>query len=99
VLVGFELFVRPALLALQGTANPGPRYERGVLGSQLARNPARDELVRARIQGKSEGPIVEPLAGRESHMIARAAAADALILIPRGNGDLSMGEPVEFLRI
>jgi hypothetical protein len=32
-------------------------------------------------------------------MIARAAAADALVLIPRGNGDLSAGEAVEFLRI
>jgi molybdopterin biosynthesis enzyme len=32
-------------------------------------------------------------------MIARAAGADALVLIPRGNGDLDAGEPVEFLRI
>jgi molybdopterin molybdotransferase len=99
VLVGFELFVRPALLALQGSAEPGPLFERGVLGSELTRNPARDELVRARVRRRSEGPVVEPLAGRESHMIARAAGADALVLIPRGNGDLSAGEPVEFLRI
>ena len=31
-------------------------------------------------------------------MIARAAAADALVLIPRGDGDLAAGERVEFLR-
>ena len=99
VLVGFELFVRPALLALQGAAEPGPLFERGLLGSEVTRNPARDELVRARVRRRSEGPVVEPLAGRESHMIARAAGADALVLIPRGNGDLSAGEPVEFLRI
>jgi molybdopterin molybdotransferase len=99
VLVGFELFVRPALLALQGSVDPGPRFERGVLGSQLARNPVRDELVRARVQRRSEGPVVEPLAGRESHMIVRAAGADALVLIPRGDGALAGGEPVEFLRI
>jgi molybdopterin molybdotransferase len=99
VLVGFELFVRPALLALQGSADPGPRFERGVLGSQLRRNPVRDELVRARVQRPSGGPVVEPLAGRESHMIARAAGADALVLIPRGNGDVAAGEPVEFLRL
>ena len=30
-LVGFELFVRPALLALQGAADPLPRFERGRL--------------------------------------------------------------------
>jgi len=99
VLVGFELFVRPALLALQGSSDPGPVFERGVLGSQLTRNPARDELVRARIRRLSDGPVLDPLAGRESHMIARAAGADALALVPRGNGDLSAGEPVEFLRI
>jgi len=99
VLVGFELFVRPALLALQGSAEPGPRFERGVLGSQLTRNSVRDELVRARVQPGSDGPVVEPLAGRESHMIARAAGADALILIPRGNGDLGAGQAVEYLRL
>jgi len=99
VLVGFELFVRPALLALQGSAEPGPRFERGVLGSQLTRNFVRDELVRARVQPGSDGPVVEPLAGRESHMIARAAGADALILIPRGNGDLGAGQAVEYLRL
>ncbi len=99
VLVGFELFVRPALLALQGSSDPGPRFERGVLGSRLSRNPGRDELVRARVRRPSEGPVLEPLAGRESHMIARAAGADALVLIRRGEGELAAGEPVEFLRI
>ena len=49
VLVGFELFVRPALLALQGVRDPLPRFERGVLGASLKRNPGRDELVRARL--------------------------------------------------
>ena len=99
VLVGFELLVRPALMALQGSAEPGPRFERGVLGSQLNRNAVRDELVRARVRQTSDGPVLEPLAGRESHMIARAAGADALVRVPRGNGGLGAGETVEFLRI
>jgi molybdopterin molybdotransferase len=99
VLVGFELFVRPALLALQGAADPLPRFEHGTLGSVLKRNPGRDELVRARIRRDSTGPVVEPLAGRESHMIARAAGADALVLVPRGDGGLAAGDPVEFLRL
>jgi molybdopterin molybdotransferase len=99
VLVGFELFVRPALLALQGAADPLPLFEHGTLGSALRRNPGRDELVRARIRRESEGPVVEPLAGRESHMIARAAGADALVLVPYGDGGLAAGDPVEFLRL
>ena len=99
VLVGFELFVRPALLALQGVSDPLPRFERGALASALERNPGRDEFVRARLTAGADGTVVEPLAGRESHMIARAAGADALVLVARGEGELSEGEPVDYLRL
>jgi molybdopterin molybdotransferase len=99
VLVGFELFVRPALSALQGLANPLPRYERGRLAAALEPNPGRDELVRARLSSDGEGPVLEPLSGRESHMIVRAAAADALVLVRRGDQALPAGSPVDFLRL
>jgi molybdopterin molybdotransferase len=99
VLVGFELFVRPALLALQGVSEPLPRFERGMLGSALRRSPGRDELVRARLVSGAEGVVVQPLAGRESHMIARAAGADALVFVARGDGSLPEGDLVEFLRL
>ncbi len=98
-LVGFELFVRPALLALQGAADPLPRFERGRLACGLEPNAHRDELVRARLLPADDGPVLEPLAGRESHMIVRAAAAEALVLVPMGERGLAPGDPVEFLRI
>src|ERR1700730_15204199 len=83
-LVGLELFVRPALRAFQGLADPLPRIERGALAAPLRRTPGRDELARARTR-RSEGRVeLEPLSGQESHMIVRAAAADALVLVPRG---------------
>ena len=99
VLVGFELFVRPAVLALQGVTQPRPRFERGRLGGELERNPGRDELVRGRLGFDDEGPIVELLPGRESHMIARAALADVLVLVRRGEDRLQPGDPVEYLRL
>jgi molybdopterin molybdotransferase len=99
VLVGFELFVRPAVLALQGVAQPLPRFERGRLGGELEPNPVRDELVRSRLDFDQDGPVVEPLPGRESHMIARAALADALVLVRRGEDRLRPGDSVEFLRL
>jgi molybdopterin molybdotransferase len=99
VLVGFELFVRPALLALQGVSDPRPRFERGTLKSALKRNPGRDELVRARLAPGPDGLVVDPLPGRESHMIARAAGADALAFVARGDESLAEGDAVEFLRI
>jgi molybdopterin molybdotransferase len=98
-LVSVELFVRPALLALQGAARPGPRYESARLASSLRRNENRDELVRARTREESGEVVLEPLKGQESHMIARAAAADALVLVPAGAGELSAGERVRYLRL
>jgi molybdopterin molybdotransferase len=99
-LVAFELFVRPAVLALQGLADPLPRFEPGRLGAALRRNPERDELVRARTSADGgEARELEPLTGQESHMIARAAAADALVLVPRGDGELPAGSAVRYLRL
>ena len=98
-LVAVELFVRPALMALQGAARPGPRYESARLASALRRNAARDELVRARTRDDADETVLEPLTGQESHMIARAAAADALVLVPAGAGELSAGELVRYLRL
>jgi molybdopterin molybdotransferase len=98
-LVGVELFVRPALLALQGANDPEPAYETARLASPLRRNAARDELARARIRRDQEGTLLEPVTGQESHMIARAAAADALVLVPSGEGELAAGERVSYLRL
>jgi molybdopterin molybdotransferase len=99
-LVGFELFVRPAVLALQGQADPLPRFEPGCLAAAAKRNPIRDQLVRARTRAGSDGGVeLEPLAGQESHMIARAAGADALVFLPRGEGELAAGSPVRYLRL
>jgi molybdopterin molybdotransferase len=98
-LVGFELFVRPAIRALQGVPEPLPRYDRGRLGAARRRNRQRDELLRARIRRSTGGAVLEPLGGQESHMIARSASADALVLIPRGDGEIAEGEPVDYLRL
>jgi molybdopterin molybdotransferase len=100
-LVGFELFVRPALLALQGHGDPLPRFVPGRLAAAARQNDARDQLLRARMRTDSDdgAVLLEPLAGQESHMIARAAGADALVLLPRGEGELAAGSPVRYLRL
>lgn len=97
-LVAVELFVRPALLALQGASSPGPRWETGRLAGPIRRNGARDELVRAR-RAREDSALLEPLGGQESHMIARAAGADALVLVPAGEGELAVGEQARFLAL
>ena len=98
-LVGFMLFVEPAIRALQGVPDPLPRFDRGRLVAARRRNSERDELVRARLRRSEDGPLLEPLTGQESHMIARSAAADALVFVPRGDGELSDGASVDYLRL
>jgi molybdopterin molybdotransferase len=98
-LVGFELFVRPALLALQGAADPGPRFRPAVLGAAVRRSTERDALVRARTRVDADTLVVEPLRGQESHMIVRSSAADALVLVPRGEGELPAGAAVSYVPV
>ncbi len=98
-LVGFELFVRPALLALQGAAEPGPPFRPGRLAHSVARNGKRDSLVRARSSVEGDAVVLEPLGKQASHMIAQAATADTLVLVPRGEGELEAGSPVSYLML
>ena len=91
-LVGFELFVRPAVLALQGAADPRPALPaRHARRAACGATPARDDLVRARSRRDGAALVLDPLTGQDSHMIVRAAGADALVLVPRGEGELAAG--------
>jgi molybdopterin molybdotransferase len=94
-LVSSVLFVLPALRALQGERDPGPRYERGVLAGPIEPDPRRDELVRARLTPDG----LAPLSGQDSHMIVRAAEANAMVYVPTGAGELPAGTSVRFLRL
>jgi molybdopterin molybdotransferase len=99
VLVTFELFVRPAVNALLGLPDPEPHYRQGVLASALRRNRERDEYVRARSRRDGQDVVLEPIEGQESHMIARAGRADALIAVEAGEGELDAGAPVRYLAL
>jgi molybdopterin molybdotransferase len=98
-LVGALLFVRPAVMALQGLADPRPELETGRTSAALRRNGARDEFLRARRQFDDDGVVLEPVSGQESHMIVRAALADALVHVPRGSGEIPAGAPVRYLAL
>ena len=90
-LVCFELFVRPAVLALQGAASPGRRSRRAARRAPFGATPSGTSSCARGLRVDGERVVLEPLTGQESHMIARAAAADALVLAPRGDGELAAG--------
>jgi molybdopterin molybdotransferase len=96
-LVGFELFVRPALLAMQHASEPGPVFLPGRLAQARRRSSERDELARANVRLDGDAVLLELLSGQESHMIARSAQADALALIELGDGEAAAGDAVRYL--
>jgi molybdopterin molybdotransferase len=98
-LVACALFVLPAVEALQGAADPGPRLEWGRLAGPVRRDPSRDVFLRALAQTSMRGVELAPVSGQDSHMIARAAGANALALARRGDGLCPAGSRVEFLRL
>jgi len=89
-MVTFLLFARPALDALQGLPAP-PVRTRAVLTEAVARVGEREDCVRVRLVGDR----ATPTGPQGSHMLSSMLGADALAIIPRGEGDLPAGAAVE----
>jgi molybdopterin molybdotransferase len=98
-LVGALVFVATGLRALQGDAAPLPRYALGVTEGVFRRNPQRDEFVRAARVAGADDVLLRAISGQDSHMIARAAVADALVHVARGEGEMPEGSTVRFLAL
>jgi molybdopterin molybdotransferase len=98
-LVGALVFVSTGIRAAQAARDPGPRYALGVVQGPLRRNPQRDEFLRATRLERGEDVVLEAISGQESHMIARAARADALVHVPRGEGEIAPGSLARFLAL
>ncbi|WP_127533369.1 molybdopterin molybdotransferase MoeA [Paenibacillus kobensis] len=97
--VGFELFVRPALLALQGESKPLPRVVQARLASGFDKGSPHDRYVRVSLRDSQGYRIAEPLGFAKSSMMVSIPAADGLALIPSGSAGAAAGETVDILLI
>jgi molybdopterin molybdotransferase len=97
VLVTFELFVRPAVNALLGLPQPLPELRHGVLGASITRNAQREEYVRGVVRRDGDATVIDPLAGRESHLIVSAGRADTLVQVEAGTGEMSAGDEIRYI--
>jgi molybdopterin molybdotransferase len=93
-MVTFHLFGRPALRALQG-ADPDEVRATAVLDEPVARSPGREQAVRCRLRASEDGWHAAPTGEQGSHVLTSMLGADALALIPHGEGDVPAGERVE----
>jgi molybdopterin molybdotransferase len=89
-MVCFLLFARPALRAMQGAPVP-PARARAVLGAPVARQRGREEAVRVRID---DGRVL-PTGPQGSHQLHSMLGAQALAIVPRGEGEMPAGAEVE----
>ncbi|GEJ59168.1 molybdopterin molybdotransferase MoeA [Anaeromyxobacter diazotrophicus] len=90
-LVAFEVFARPALLALAGAAR---RFRRALalpLAEPAGGRPGRARFLWAAVEDDGR---VRPI-GRDAAQVRGPALADALVRLPEATGELPAGAPVE----
>jgi molybdopterin molybdotransferase len=92
--VTFSLFVAPALARLQGAPPPRPPRADALLGSEVRRNPRREQAIRVRLEDSSTGLLAFPNGPQGSHILTSLLGADALAMIPPGEGHLPVGTKV-----
>lgn len=98
--VSFELFARPALRVLAGHRDPFRPRTWAVATEPFPRRPdGKIHLVRAVATPSDDGRLhVRSAGGQGSHMLAALAAANALALLPDGEG-FREGDRVEVMRL
>lgn len=96
-LVGFELFVRPAILKLQGRTDlERPRLS--AITEESLQNPPHLEQYFRGIARRDGGRIVVRLTGDQgSHVLRSMADANCLLVVPRGTSEVAAGMPVEII--
>ncbi|MCA0757803.1 molybdopterin molybdotransferase MoeA [Paenibacillus sp. N4] len=98
--VGFELFVRPALLRLQGTTEALPQTVTAELLNDVSKPSPHTRYIRTKLINKKDGRLyADPLAFNKSSMMASIADSDGLAVIPSGSRGAEAGELIEVILI
>jgi molybdopterin molybdotransferase len=93
--VSFQVFVRPAIGALQAYGGLGLELTRAELTGPLRSPPGRRSFLRGVLDG-ARGQVA-PLTGQGSHQVATLGKANALIIVPEWVERLAAGETADVL--
>ena len=93
--VSFQIFIRPAIGALQAYDGLGLERIRAEVTGPLRSPPGRRSFARG-VLDRSAGRVA-PLTGQESHQVATLGKADALIIVPEQVDRLAAGEIADVL--
>ena len=93
VLISFEQFARPALLAMQGAARLLRPRVVGVAGETMTSDPAKEAFVRVKITDHQRLVAVQT-GGQSSNVLSGAAQADCFAVMPVGVATVEAGDPI-----
>lgn len=91
-MVVFELFARPALLAMQGAAVVDRPRASVVLAAPYPKKAGRAHYVRATVERKGDVLQAAPLARQGSGMLSSMIGVQALIELDKDQGDVAEGQ-------
>jgi molybdopterin molybdotransferase len=91
--VSFQLFVRPAIAAMQGADDLSLSSVQATLTDSVRSPSGR----RSYLRGVLDGAKVTALSGQQSHQIASLGRANALIIVPEWETQLPAGDTVDVL--
>lgn len=94
VLVAFEQFARPALLAMMGARELFRPQVVGRMLEPVRTDPAKTVFVRVVTRLVGGEWRAQSAGGQSSNVLSAAAAADAFAVVPVGTGDLAEGDRV-----
>lgn len=96
-LVCFELFVRPALLKLQGRRDLDRPRLTAVTQDKLTNPPHLEQYFRGIAQRDGDRVLVRLTGDQGSHVLRSMADANCLIVVPQGTSQVSEGETVTII--
>ena len=96
-LVSFEVFVRPALRALQGDARPERPRVRVSIAAPIRPSPDRPEYQRAVVRWAEGKLVATSTGGQGSSRLLSLHGANALLLVPPGTEVYPAGAELEAL--
>lgn len=98
--LGFELFVRLAIRLLSGDPHPDrPRAQARLRGGNLSRIKGLTFFPRGRVTADGSTLVFAPAVHQSSMQIASWSGANAVAVIPPGEGTVENGEEIEVLLV
>jgi len=96
-IVGFLLFVRPAIAALLGGPSPSSSSQRWPLSRSFRHQSDRPTYHPSRLIRSREGVTIEPLDWAGSADLRTVGSADGFAVFPTGEREYAQGDVVDFL--